>query len=76
MRRTAGKTHTLYPEIQWHKHAQADCYRCGTRERAHRMLWLEHSQAKGYVALCPACSTTHTANSSVPPETAVAARPA
>lgn len=23
MRRTAGKTHTLYPDVPWHKHARS-----------------------------------------------------
>lgn len=72
MRRTAGKTHTLYPDVQWHKHANADCYRCGARERAHRMLWLEHSQAHGYLALCPVCSARHMANGAVSSGTALA----
>jgi hypothetical protein len=30
MRRTAGKTHMLYSEACWNKHANADCYHCGT----------------------------------------------
>ena len=66
MRRNAGKTHTLYPDVQWHKHANADCYRCGAKERAHRMLWLAHPQARGYLALCPACSAKRTAADAVP----------
>lgn len=72
MRRSIGKTHTLYPDVQWHKHANADCYRCGARERAHRMLWLEHPQAQVYLALCPACSARHTANGTVLPGIATA----
>lgn len=72
MRRTAGKTHTLYADVQWHKHANADCYRCGARERAQRMVWLEYPQARGHLALCPACATMYTADSALPPGIALA----
>jgi hypothetical protein len=58
-RRTAGKTHTLYPESCWHKHAHADCYHCGTRERACRMQWLKHPQHDAFVALCASCYPRH-----------------
>lgn len=30
MRCTVGKTHTLYSEAYWHKHAHAVWYHCGT----------------------------------------------
>ncbi len=59
MRRIPGKTHVLYPEKQWHKHANADCYHCGKRERAHRMHWLGHQQRDALFALCQACSLEH-----------------
>lgn len=72
MRRSAGKTHTLYADVQWHKHANADCYRCGARERAHRMVWLEHPEGQGYLALCPACHPVYAAKGAVPPVPAAA----
>jgi hypothetical protein len=55
MRHTAGKTHTLYLEACWHKHANADCYHCGTRERAYRMQWLKHPRHDAFIALCASC---------------------
>ena len=58
--------------VKWHKHANADCYRCGTRERAQRMVWLELPQARGYLALCPACYPTCAASGAVPPGPVVA----
>jgi hypothetical protein len=55
MGRKIGRTNTLYAEQQWHSHANVDCYRCGTRDRASRMHWLPHQQSGVTFALCQAC---------------------
>ena len=59
MRRTAGKTHTLYSEACWHKLVNAACYHCGIRERAYRMQWLKHPKHDAFVALCTSCYPRH-----------------
>jgi hypothetical protein len=59
MGRKIGRTNTLYVEQQWHTHAHADCYHCGTRERVSRMHWLPHQQAGVTFALCQTCHFTH-----------------
>jgi hypothetical protein len=59
MGRKIGRTNALYGEQPWHSHAHADCYRCGTRERASRMHWLPHQQSGVTFALCRTCHATH-----------------
>jgi hypothetical protein len=59
MGRKVGKTNTLYAEQQWHTHAHADCYHCGTRERVTRMHWLPHQQPGTTFALCRDCHTRY-----------------
>ena len=59
MKRSAGKTHTLYPATHLHKDTVVDCYRCGIREKVYRMRWLKHQSKEGYAALCADCHTGH-----------------
>jgi hypothetical protein len=59
MGRKVGRTNTLYVEQQWHTHAHADCYHCGTRDRVTHMHWLPHRQSGTTFALCQACYTRH-----------------
>jgi hypothetical protein len=59
MRKAAGKTHLLYQEVPWQRHARADCYHCGTRERAQRMHWLQRDDEEAYIALCLSCYPTY-----------------
>ncbi len=55
MRRPAGKTHMQYNEVPWQRHARADCYRCGTRERVQRLHWVQRDHEEAYIALCMSC---------------------
>ena len=59
MRRPAGKTHMLYQEVPWQRHARADCYHCGTRERVQKLHWLQNEHKEAYMALCMPCYSRH-----------------
>lgn len=52
MKRSTGRTHVLYSDIQ---QARADCYHCGSTKPAHHLIWMKHPLEGAYLALCAAC---------------------